>query len=111
MPRVVNTCHSSRFEPDKKNILKRQSRLHTQTLNITGITQKLSYLQETGVDAIWLAPIFLSPMYDAGYDISEYRQIAPEFGTMEDFKTLLSKAKESGNTIGSLINQNIIFFL
>lgn len=63
---------------------------------ISGITEKLPYLQETGVDAIWLSPIFLSPMYDAGYDITDYRKIAPEFGTMEDFETLVAKAKELG---------------
>ncbi|XP_045524287.1 maltase A1-like [Pieris brassicae] len=66
------------------------------TGDLNGITEKLPYLQETGIDAIWLSPIFLSPMYDAGYDISDYRQIAPEFGTMEDFETLLAKAKGLG---------------
>ncbi|CAF4901663.1 unnamed protein product [Pieris macdunnoughi] len=66
------------------------------TGDLNGITEKLPYLQETGIDAIWLSPIFLSPMYDAGYDISDYRQISPEFGTMEDFETLLAKAKGLG---------------
>ncbi|XP_072940566.1 maltase A1-like [Epargyreus clarus] len=64
--------------------------------DLNGITSKLDYLKKTGVDAIWLSPIFLSPMYDFGYDISDYRQIAPEYGTMEDFQNLIKTAKEVG---------------
>lgn len=63
---------------------------------LPGITQKLAYLKETGVDAIWLSPIFLSPMYDFGYDITDYRKIAPEYGTMDDFDALMAKAKQLG---------------
>ncbi|CAH2107034.1 unnamed protein product [Euphydryas editha] len=64
--------------------------------DLNGITEKLPYLKETGVDAIWLSPIYLSPMYDFGYDITDYREIAPEYGTMDDFKRLLSEAKKLG---------------
>lgn len=60
--------------------------------DLAGITQRLDYLQELGVDALWLSPIFESPMYDFGYDISNYRGIDPAFGTLADFKTLLSEA-------------------
>lgn len=61
-----------------------------------GITEKLPYLKETGIDAVWLSPIYLSPMYDFGYDITDYREISPEYGTMDDFKRLLSEAKKLG---------------
>ncbi|KAJ2937860.1 hypothetical protein O0L34_g18681 [Tuta absoluta] len=64
--------------------------------DLNGITSKLDYLAELGVDAIWLSPMFLSPMYDFGYDITDYRQVAPEYGTMQDFDNLLSEAKKRG---------------
>ncbi|XP_049866375.1 maltase A1-like [Pectinophora gossypiella] len=64
--------------------------------DINGITSKLPYLADLGVEAIWLSPIFLSPMYDFGYDISDYRQIAPEYGTMDDFENLLAESKKLG---------------
>lgn len=60
--------------------------------DLRGITSKLDYLQDLGVGAIWLSPMFQSPMDDNGYDISDYRAIAPEFGTMDDFKELLDQA-------------------
>uniref|UniRef100_A0A2A4JCN0 alpha-glucosidase n=1 Tax=Heliothis virescens TaxID=7102 RepID=A0A2A4JCN0_HELVI len=64
--------------------------------DLNGITQKLPYLKDTGIDAIWLSPMFLSPMYDFGYDIADYRKIAPEYGTMEDFDALMAAAKKLG---------------
>ncbi|XP_049703012.2 maltase A1 [Helicoverpa armigera] len=64
--------------------------------DLNGITQKLSYLKDTGIDAIWLSPMFQSPMYDFGYDIADYRKIAPEYGTMEDFDALMAAAKKLG---------------
>ncbi|CAH2075541.1 unnamed protein product, partial [Iphiclides podalirius] len=64
--------------------------------DLNGIREKLPHLKETGVDAIWLSPIYLSPMYDFGYDIADYREIAPEYGTMEDFHVLMKEAKELG---------------
>lgn len=65
--------------------------------DIKGIISKLDYLNDgtensLGVDAIWLSPIYKSPMKDFGYDISDYRDIDPMFGTMEDFKILLEEA-------------------
>jgi len=57
-----------------------------------GMTEKLAYLQDLGVDAIWLSPHFPSPNWDCGYDISDYCRVAPEYGTLEDFKTFLSEA-------------------
>ncbi|XP_035457133.2 maltase A3 [Spodoptera frugiperda] len=64
--------------------------------DINGITSKLPYLKDIGVDAIWLSPIFLSPMFDFGYDITDYKKIAPEYGTMEDFNKLMAEAKKLG---------------
>ncbi|KAJ8732987.1 hypothetical protein PYW07_015586 [Mythimna separata] len=64
--------------------------------DLNGITQKLAYLKDTGIDAIWMSPMFLSPMYDFGYDIADYRQIAPEYGTMKDFDELMKTAKKLG---------------
>ncbi|HCE1503075.1 TPA: alpha,alpha-phosphotrehalase [Vibrio parahaemolyticus] len=62
------------------------------TGDIKGIISKLDYLKHLGVDAIWLTPVYQSPMIDNGYDISDYYSINPEFGTMEDFDTLLAEA-------------------
>jgi len=64
--------------------------------DINGITSKLVYLKELGVDVIWISPIYQSPMYDNGYDISDYRAINPEFGTMADFDRLLEQAHGLG---------------
>ncbi len=64
--------------------------------DLNGITQKLPYLNELGIDVIWLSPIYQSPNADNGYDISDYRAIATEFGTMEDFDRMLESAHELG---------------
>lgn len=60
--------------------------------DIRGIISKLDYLLTLGIDGIWLSPIYTSPMKDMGYDISDYRSINPEFGTIEDFQLLLREA-------------------
>lgn len=62
--------------------------------DLKGITSKLDYLKGLGVDIIWLSPIYCSPMVDQGYDISDYYNIDPRFGTMEDMDELLKQAKE-----------------
>lgn len=59
-----------------------------------GITEKLDYLKDLGVDAIWLSPHFPSPNWDCGYDISDYCGVAPEYGTMDEFKVFLYEAHE-----------------
>ncbi|MDF2154886.1 alpha,alpha-phosphotrehalase [Vibrio sp. CAU 1672] len=66
------------------------------TGDIKGIISKLDYLKRLGVDAIWLTPVYQSPMIDNGYDISDYYAINPDFGTMEDFDTLLAEAHQLG---------------
>lgn len=62
--------------------------------DLQGIISRLDYLENLGVTMLWLCPIFQSPMDDNGYDISDYLKIAPEFGTMEDLKELIEKAKK-----------------
>ena len=62
--------------------------------DLRGITSKLDYLKELGVDIIWLSPIYKSPFVDQGYDISDYYAIAEEFGTMEEFDELLAETKK-----------------
>lgn len=64
--------------------------------DLQGVIEKLPYLQELGIDFIWLNPIYASPNVDNGYDISDYQAIQPEYGTMEDFKELLEKAHAVG---------------
>jgi alpha-glucosidase len=61
-----------------------------------GMTAKLDYLQSLGVDALWLSPHFPSPMWDCGYDISDYEAVAPEYGTLADFRAFLDKAHGRG---------------
>lgn len=64
--------------------------------DLNGITEKLPYLKELGVTGTWLSPIFNSPMYDFGYDISNYTSIHPDYGTMADFEKLSKRCKELG---------------
>ncbi|MBQ3016455.1 MAG: alpha-glucosidase [Clostridia bacterium] len=61
--------------------------------DIRGIISKLDYISSLGVDVIWLSPVYKSPNDDNGYDISDYKDIQPEFGTMADFDELLAEAK------------------
>ena len=60
--------------------------------DLKGITMKLEYVASLGVDAIWLSPFFKSPMKDFGYDVSDYRDTDPMFGTIDDFKALVAEA-------------------
>ncbi len=64
--------------------------------DLKGITQRLGYIASLGVDAIWISPFFKSPMKDFGYDVSDYRDVDPMFGTMDDFKELLDQAHALG---------------
>lgn len=64
--------------------------------DLKGITSKLDYLKELGVDVVWLSPVYQSPNDDNGYDISDYQAIMQEFGTMEDFDEMLSGMHERG---------------
>lgn len=64
--------------------------------DLNGITMHLDYLKKLGIDVIWLSPVYKSPNDDNGYDISDYRDIMTEFGTMEDFDRMLAAAHERG---------------
>ena len=64
--------------------------------DLPGIIEKLDYLKDLGVDIIWLSPCYRSPLADQGYDISDYYDIDPRFGTMEDMDCLIAEAKKRG---------------
>lgn len=64
--------------------------------DFAGLTQKLDYLQDLGVTALWMLPFYPSPLRDGGYDISDYRGINPEYGTMRDFRKLVKEAHARG---------------
>ena len=61
-----------------------------------GMTERLDYLVDLGIDAVWLSPHFPSPQFDVGYDISDYTDVAPEYGTLDDFKRFLDGAHRRG---------------
>ncbi|MEZ7559908.1 alpha-glucosidase [Streptococcus sp. 27098_8_66] len=67
--------------------------------DLKGITEKLDYLQDLGIDILWLSPIYKSPFIDQGYDISDYYAIDPIFGTMEDMEELIVEGKKRGISI------------
>src|SRR6202451_1990320 len=64
--------------------------------DLNGITSKLDYLKQLGVDAIWITPCFPSPQVDFGYDVSASKAIDPMYGTLADFDVLASEAKKRG---------------
>src|SRR5690606_185203 len=61
-----------------------------------GLQEKLDYLQWLGVDCIWLPPFYVSPLRDGGYDVADYTEIAPDVGTIDDFKELVETAHSKG---------------
>ncbi len=67
--------------------------------DLRGITEKLDYLQDLGIDILWLSPVYKSPFIDQGYDIADYYVIDPIFGTMEDMDELIAEAKNRGISI------------
>ena len=62
--------------------------------DLKGITGRLDYLQELGVNAVWLSPVYRSPQDDNGYDISDYQDIDPMFGSLDDMEELINEAKK-----------------
>lgn len=64
--------------------------------DLRGITSKLDYLQQLGIDVLWITPFFVSPQNDNGYDVADYRAIEPLFGTMDDFEELAREARARG---------------
>jgi alpha-glucosidase len=71
--------------------------------DLPGITEKLDYVRDLGVDGIWLSPFFTSPMRDFGYDVADYCGVDPVFGTLRDFDVLVERAHSLGLKI--LIDQ------
>lgn len=67
--------------------------------DLKGVLGKLDYIKSLGVDAIWFSPLYVSPQKDYGYDIADYYNINPEYGTMEDFRAVLDGAHERGMKI------------
>ena len=64
--------------------------------DLNGITSRLDYIENLGVDAIWISPFFKSPMRDFGYDVEDHRRVDPVFGTDADFDLLLERAHNLG---------------
>src|SRR3954451_20113723 len=64
--------------------------------DLLGVRSRLRYLSWLGVDALWLTPFYRSPMADGGYDVSDYRAVDPEFGTLGDAESLLHEAHRHG---------------
>ena len=64
--------------------------------DLNGITQRLDHVASLGVDGVWISPFFTSPMRDFGYDVADYCDVDPAFGTLEDFDALLSRAHALG---------------
>ena len=64
--------------------------------DLRGIIEKIDYLKDLGVDVIWLSPIYDSPLDDYGYDIRNYYKVLPEYGTLADFKELITKLHANG---------------
>lgn len=67
--------------------------------DIPGVIEKLDYLQELGVDYLWLTPFFISPQRDNGYDVADYRKINPSYGTMEDLERLIAESEKRGMSL------------
>jgi Glycosidases len=72
-------------------------------LLIAGIKSRLDYIKDLGVDTIWLSPIYKSPMKDFGYDIEDFRDIAPVFGTLEDFHSLVTAMKQKSELFNGFL--------
>src|SRR3984885_1284009 len=64
--------------------------------DFTGLTSKLEYIRDLGVNTIWLMPFYPSPLKDDGYDIADYQNVHPQFGTLEDFRNMLHEAHRLG---------------
>ena len=67
--------------------------------DIQGVISKLDYLQDLGIDVIWISPIYASPLKDYGYDISDWQAVCPSFGTMQDMDDLIKEVRKRGMRI------------
>ena len=68
----------------------------TASATCPGITSRLPYLRDLGVDALWITPFYTSPQHDHGYDVADYRDVDPLFGTLADADALIARAHELG---------------
>ena len=75
--------------------------------DLKGIIEHLDYLKELGVDYLWISPFFVSPQNDNGYDIADYRDIDPMYGTMEDFERLVEEAKKRNIYLNALSQSGV----
>lgn len=64
--------------------------------DLKGVLSKLEYIKSLGADAIWFSPLYVSPQADYGYDIADYKNINPEYGTLDDFRQVLERAHALG---------------
>lgn len=76
----------------------------------TGITSKLQHFVDSGINGIWLSPIYASPMVDFGYDISDFKDVDKAFGTMRDLEELTAKAKKLGVKVKLRDRYSFFFF-
>ena len=88
---------------NKKNYNKNKILL---SLYFAGIISRLPYLKDLGIGAVWLSPFFKSPMKDFGYDVSDYREVDPLFGTLQEFDNMIKEAHSLGITSSS----DILFY-
>src|SRR5437588_3955168 len=77
------------------------------TGDLVGILSRLNYLEWLGVDAVWISPIFPSPMADFGYDVSDYTDVDPMFGTLTDFDTLVAATRAQEHTFKLQLHSNL----
>lgn len=101
MPKAANFSKKSKTWPQKPIIYQIYPRSFKDSNgdgigDLPGIIEKLDYLSDLGVEAIWLSPIYKSPMADMGYDISDYKDIDPIFGNLADFDNLIKKSHDLG---------------
>ena len=75
--------------------------------DLKGVTAKLDYLADLGVDYLWLTPFFPSPQRDNGYDVADYRAVDPRYGTMEDLEELIRETDKRG--IGLMLDIKALF--
>jgi glycosidase len=67
--------------------------------DLRGVTQRLDYLKNLGIDAIWLTPFYISPQIDNGYDVANYTAIDPAYGTLDDFDDLVAQAHSAASAL------------
>jgi 1,4-alpha-glucan branching enzyme len=82
------------YEVHVRGVLRLQRRRHRR---LRGLTEKLDYLQWLGVDCLWLLPFYPSPLRDGGYDIADYTDVHPDYGTLDDFKRFLDEAHRAAS--------------